>query len=106
MKPYLFDEFFSSGQEESVSPFLTPQSRPWGNNLSLKSAASAAFLLTLAFGLSFINLPSSHLSLSLVYFLVGVPALWLGYLVPELAVSVLMVLAQLVTNRRVPAPTN
>ncbi len=31
------------------------------------------------------------------------PALWLGYLVPELAVSLIMIAAQLVTNRRLAA---
>lgn len=31
------------------------------------------------------------------------PALWLGYLVPELAVSLIMIAAQLVTMRRLPA---
>jgi len=75
MKPYLFDEFFSSGLEESISPFLTKKSRTWGKNLSLKSSSSAAVLLLFAFLLSFVNLPSSHLLLSLVYFLVGTPAL-------------------------------
>ncbi|MES2273576.1 MAG: cation-translocating P-type ATPase [Chlamydiota bacterium] len=73
--PYLFDEFFASGREESISPFLTPRSRSWGKNLSLKSAASAAFFLALAFGFSWVNLPLSYLFLSLVYFLSGIPAL-------------------------------
>lgn len=73
--PYLFDEFFSSGGEESISPFLTPSSRNWGKNLSLKSAGSAAGLLVLAFVFSFINQPLSYLCLSLVYFLSGIPAL-------------------------------
>ena len=73
--PYLFDEFFSSGKEESISPFLTHRSRNWGRNLSLKSSASAACLLTFAFALSFINAPLSSLCLAFVYFLVGVPAL-------------------------------
>ena len=73
--PYVFDEFFASGQEESISPFLTPRSRNWGKNLSLKSAASAAFLLALAFSFSFFNPPLSFLCLSLVYFFSGVPAL-------------------------------
>ena len=31
------------------------------------------------------------------------PALWLGYVVPELLVSVLMVLAQLIANRTLAA---
>lgn len=73
--PYCFDEFFASGMEESVSPFLTPASRRYGKNLSLKSAGSAAILLMAAFGLSFYNPPFSYLFLSLVYFLVGIPAL-------------------------------
>ena len=75
MNPYQFDEFFASGMEESISPFLTPQSRPWGKHLQLKSAGSAALLLALAFSFSFVNLPLSHLCLAGVYFLVGVPAL-------------------------------
>ena len=73
--PYLFDEFFASDKEESVSPFLTPKSRKWGKNLSLKSAASASFFLALAFSLSFVNTPLSYLFLSFVFFLSGIPAL-------------------------------
>lgn len=73
--PYLFDEFFASGMEESISPFLTPNSRSFGKNLSLKSSSAAAFLLATAFGFSFYSPPLSHLFLSFVYFLVGVPAL-------------------------------
>lgn len=73
--PYIFDEFFASGQEESISPFLTPRSRKWGRNLSLKSALGATFFLILAFSFSFTNLPLSHLFLGLVYFLSGAPAL-------------------------------
>src|SRR5690606_35287926 len=73
--PYLFDEFFSSGQEESISPFLTPSSRKWGHHLHLKSALLAALLLSFAFALSFVSIPSSHLLLLCVYFLVGIPAL-------------------------------
>ena len=67
--PYLFDEFFASGQEESISPFLTPGSRKWGRNLSLKSASSAACFLALAFGFSFVSPPLSYFFLALVYFL-------------------------------------
>ena len=73
--PYLFDEFFASGMEESISPFLTPKSRPFGTNLSLKSSGSAAFLLAVAFAFSFHFPPFSYLLLSVVYFLVGIPAL-------------------------------
>lgn len=74
-QPYIFDEFFASGKEESISPFLTPESRKWGKNLSLKSSLLAAFLLALAFSLYFFNLDASHLCLASVYFLVGTPAL-------------------------------
>jgi Cd2+/Zn2+-exporting ATPase len=73
--PYLFDEFFASGLEESISPFLTPDSRRWGRNLSLKSAGFAAFFLAVAFSFSFSSPPLSNLFLSLVYFLAGCPAL-------------------------------
>lgn len=73
--PYLFDEFFASGREESISPFLTPNSRRWGRNLSLRSAGTAACFLAVAFSLSFSSPPLSHLFLSMVYFLAGVPAL-------------------------------
>ena len=73
--PYVFDEFFASGMEESISPFLTPSSRSFGKNLSLKSSGSAAFLLAAAYGFSFYFPPLSHLFLSFVYFLVGIPAL-------------------------------
>jgi Zn2+/Cd2+-exporting ATPase len=73
--PYVFDEFFASGMEESISPFLTPKSRAFGKNISIKSASSAAFFLAAAFGFSFHSPPLSHLFLSFVYFLVGVPAL-------------------------------
>lgn len=73
--PYLFDEFFSSGREESISPFLTSASRSWAKNLSLKSAATSSFFLAFAFSLSFFNTPLSYLCLSVVYFLSGVPAI-------------------------------
>ncbi|MBX7066151.1 MAG: cadmium-translocating P-type ATPase [Parachlamydiales bacterium] len=73
--PYLFDEFFSSGQEESISPFLTPSSRKWGKNLHLRSALCSSLLLAIAFAFSFTSPPLSHLLLILVYFLSGIPAL-------------------------------
>lgn len=75
MTPYLFNEFFASGKEESVSPFLEPSSRSWGKNLPLKSALGAALLLIMAFPLSFLHPTIGHLLLSCVYFLVGTPAL-------------------------------
>lgn len=66
----IFDEFFDSGKEESVSPFLTKESRKWGKNLHLKSAILAAFFL----GLSFLT-PVHGLSLLFAYFFAGIPAL-------------------------------
>ena len=75
MRPYSFDEFFASNREETISPFLTPDSRPWGKNLSLKSALFAGFLLALAFVMSFHSTPISLFFLAGVYFLVGTPAL-------------------------------
>jgi len=97
--PYLFDEFFAANLEESVSPFLTSRSRVWGKNLSLKSAASAATLLAFGFSFSFFNPPISYMCLSLVFFLVGTPALLaamddLRNL--EINIDVLMTLAALV----------
>lgn len=94
--PYVFDEFFASGLEESISPFLTADSQKWGKNLSLKSAASSACFLLLAFVFSFSNEPISYLFLGLVYFLSGIPAL-LGSLKDlknlEINIDVLMTLA-------------
>ncbi len=72
-----FDEFFESGMEESVSPFLTPASRLWGKNLSLKSSCVAAILLLGAFLTSIFSSHASlaHLLLFLTYFFAGIPAL-------------------------------
>ncbi len=73
----LFDEFFESGLEESVSPFLTPDTRLWGKNVGLKSSVFSAFLLLGAFVFSFIpgQQPLSNLFLLLTYFFAGIPAL-------------------------------
>ncbi|HNA62098.1 MAG TPA: cation-translocating P-type ATPase [Rhabdochlamydiaceae bacterium] len=54
---------------------MTPDSRLWGKNLSLKSALFAGFLLALAFLMSFHSTPISLFFLTGVYFLVGTPAL-------------------------------
>ena len=65
--PYIFDEFFASGMEESISPFLTPTSRTWGKNLSLKARCFSAFLLArfLLPLLSSLPFPISSLALRL-----------------------------------------
>ena len=78
IKPTVFDEYFGLGQEESASPFLTPSSRRWAVNLSVKVAIVAAILLCAAFILSFFAphlAPISFLLLVAVYFLAGVPSL-------------------------------
>lgn len=74
---FLFNEFIESGLSESISPFLTPTSRRWGKNLSLKASIAAAFLLLFSFLLSFHSglQTYSHLSLVFVYFLAGLPSL-------------------------------
>lgn len=75
--PIVFEEFFDLGLDETKSPFLTPGSRRWGHNLSLKSSILAGALLVFSFFLSLHPLfhPLSNLLLIVVYFLVGTPAL-------------------------------
>jgi Zn2+/Cd2+-exporting ATPase len=75
--PVVFEEFFELGLEESVSPFITRDSRAWGYNLTLKASIAAAILLIAAFALSFFPtlMPISHFILIAVYFLAGIPAL-------------------------------
>jgi len=74
-EPYLFDEFFSSGMEESVSPFLKKSSQKWGENIPLKNAILAAILLVIAFTLSFVKIEVAYLLLAFVYFHAGIPAI-------------------------------
>lgn len=78
----LFDEFFESNLEESVSPFLFPHSRKWGIHLQLKSSFVAALLLLFSYIFTF--LPGHHteslhslsnLCLLFTYFFAGIPAL-------------------------------
>ncbi len=73
----LLEAFFESGMEESISPFLTPNSRNWGKNIKLKASIVAAVLLLSSFTLSFFPAwrSLSGLLLLLTYFLAGVPAL-------------------------------
>ncbi|MGL5263579.1 MAG: heavy metal translocating P-type ATPase [Candidatus Rhabdochlamydia sp.] len=98
--PYLFDEFFASGKEESISPFLTPSSRKWGKHLSLKTALISGALLLCAFVFSFFTPPLANLCLLFVYFFSGTPAL-LGALENiknlEINIDVLMTLAALLS---------
>lgn len=98
--PYIFDEFFASGREESISPFLTPSSRKWGKHLSLKIALFSALLLLASFIASFFHPPLSHLLLLFVYFFAGTPAL-LGSIEDlqnlEINIDVLMTFAALLS---------
>jgi Cd2+/Zn2+-exporting ATPase len=100
MTPFIFDEFFASGKEESISPFLTPTSRNWGKNLPLKTALLSAFLLLLSFTCSFFLPPLSDLFLLFVYFFAGTPAL-LGAIEDlknlEINIDVLMTFAALLS---------
>jgi Zn2+/Cd2+-exporting ATPase len=69
--PYTFDEFFAVGMEESVSPFLTPESKKWGKSLPLKGALLAAFFYICALVTFKLNLNLAYLFLSFTYFLVA-----------------------------------
>jgi len=75
MNPVSFDEFFASGREETISPFLTSSSRAWGKNLSLRTSLISGLCLILSFVFSFISPPISAIFLISVYFLSGTPAL-------------------------------
>jgi heavy metal translocating P-type ATPase len=72
--PYVFDEFFASGKEESISPFLTDSSKNLCKNLSLKTSLCAAALLLISFAVRTAFPVISELSLLIVYFIVGTPA--------------------------------
>lgn len=75
--PAIFEEFFELGLQESVSPFIQESSRHWGINLTLKASLLSAFLLLIAFILSFSveTHPISNILVVSVYFLAGIPAL-------------------------------
>lgn len=74
-KPYLFNEFFNSGGDESISPFLRATAKNWSSYLLLKISILSAILLAIAFVSSFISKEISTFFLIAVYFLVGTPAL-------------------------------
>lgn len=70
-------DFLSSGHSETISPFLTLDSRKWAKNLSLKTSIFCFALLALAFAFSFFEKlePISSMFQVLIFFLSGVPAL-------------------------------
>lgn len=76
-EPAIFEEFFELGQPETVSPFITPSSRKWGANLTLKTSllASALLILSAILSLFTFSLPLSYILLLGVYFLAGIPSL-------------------------------
>jgi Cd2+/Zn2+-exporting ATPase len=75
--PLVFDDYFELDHSETVSPFITKNSRHWAANLTLKSSILAALLLLISFICSFYAeaKPISNVLLTLVYFIVGIPAL-------------------------------
>lgn len=73
--PYLFDEFFSSDLEESISPFLTNSSKKYAKNIQLRAVLVAAVCLLFAFIFSFLHKDLSHLFLIIVYVFSGTKAL-------------------------------
>ena len=97
-KVYTFDEFFESGLEESISPFLEKKSKKWSKNLPLKTAFFCLFLLIISYVIVYTNLNVNiaYLLLSFIYLFVGVPAL-LDALEDlknfEINISILMTLA-------------
>ncbi len=73
--PYIFDEFFASGKEESISPFLTEDSKKWSKNLPLKVSLLSTFCLITGFILQFFSPSLSNSFILFVYVLSGTPAL-------------------------------
>lgn len=96
-KPIVFDDFFEKGLEEN-SPFLTPQSRKWAHNLSLKASIISAILLFFSYVIWFTSSGGTlyYFPLIFVYFLAGIPSL-IGCIEDlcrlEINIDVLMVLA-------------
>lgn len=73
--PFHFEEYFSSGFDESTSPFLKPKSRQWGKKLSLRVSLLSSLFFSFALLFSFVYPPLTNFFLIWVYFLAGTPAL-------------------------------
>lgn len=98
--PYDFDEFFLTGLEPTVSPFLTDSSRKWCKNLGLKNTIFSAVLLIFAFLLYGFNQYLSLLLLSIIYFLVGIPAFlsaWQNFKKLDVNINFLMTIAAFIS---------
>ncbi len=94
--PLDFDEFFLTGLEPTVSPFLTDSSKKWCRNLGLKNTIFSAVLLIFAFFLSSLNIYLSFLLLTVIYFLVGIPSLlsaWQNFKRLDVNINFLMTLS-------------
>ncbi len=76
-QPLVFEQYFELGQQETLSPFITKETRNWSDRLTLKSSILAAVLLFISFTLSFFPkaIPFSYIFLIGVYFLAGIPSL-------------------------------
>lgn len=70
-----FDDFFASGMDEKISPFLTKSSRKWAFNHSLVASIIAACLLFCSYLAVFFSPTISYIFLSFVFFLSGTPAI-------------------------------
>lgn len=71
---FSYDDFFAKDLEESENPFLKPNSRRTGKDLSLKISILSGVFLALSYStVQFQNF--SILCLGFVYFLSGTPAL-------------------------------
>jgi Cd2+/Zn2+-exporting ATPase len=72
---YILDDYLSSGLEETQNPFITENSRLWGNHTDLISSIFSFLLLAASYGASFFSSNLSNFLLVVVYFFVGTPAL-------------------------------
>ncbi len=75
ISPYLLDEYFASGYEESENPFITKSSRSWGKYVSLVAAVMAGVFLALAYIMHYVSPNLTSFFLLFVYFLAGTPSL-------------------------------
>lgn len=73
----IFDDFFASGMDETISPFLTPNSRNYGRHLSFRSSLIATFFWLLALLLSLLHVNENWVNLCLLFtfFFAGTHAL-------------------------------
>lgn len=98
--PYAFDEFFASGQEDALSPFIMKSPVFLHARLTLKRSLIALASLSIALILRNIDPATSAIFLVFTYFLAGTPALIdtvHDVLKFEINIDVLMTLAALLS---------